>query len=256
MAAARTTDTAKTTAGRFAALMKDALKSYLFDGILLIILGLVLVIWPDTSLSTFCAVAGVVLAVMGLVKLVFYLANVGGIRRWVDIPVGLVQFLLGCALVIWPAFFINLFQIVVGIVVIYGSLLLIIRAVQLRTMGGSLFVLSIIFGILTLALGVVIIMNPAQFASVMVQLMGVALIVEGIALVAVMHTAKKRVNEVEKTIRDLERSLEAEAPETIVVEGVDSGRASRGDVAYDDVRAETRDYEPAARGGRTEYYGR
>ena len=252
MAAARTSNTPETTASRFAALMKDALKSYLFDGILLIILGVVLVIWPDTSLSTFCALAGVVLAIMGLVKLVFYLANVGGIRRWVDIPVGIVQFLLGASLVIWPTFFINLFQIVVGIVVVYGSLLLIIRAVQLRTMGGPLFVSSVVFGILTLILGVIIIMNPAQFASIMVQLEGVALIVEGIALVAVMHTAKKKVNEVEKTLREFERSLEAEAPETITVEGYDSGRASRGDVAYDDVDAATAE----KRHGRTEYYGR
>ena len=244
----------ETAASRFTALMKDALKSYLFDGILLILLGLVLLIFPDTSLSTFCMVAGVVLAIMGLVKIIFFAANLGGVRRGVDIPIGLAQIALGVALIVKPGFFISLFQIVVGVILVYGSLLMVTRAFRLREVRGPLFTLSIVFGVLTLVLGVVILVNPAQTAAFIVQLMGAALVVEGLSLVIVMHSAKKNVKAVEDALEDLENREIVVVPERVESLGRNGGEGvGAGAGAGVGAGAESGSHD---RGGRTEYYGR
>ena len=89
----------------------NALKSYLFDGILLVALGLVLLLLPKVSLTILCVIIGVALIIMGLIKLIFFAANVNGVRRIADIPVGIIQLVLGFWLIFDSSLFINLFQI-------------------------------------------------------------------------------------------------------------------------------------------------
>ena len=274
---------------RAAAGIKNALKSYLFDGVALVILGVILLLLPQVSLKVLCIAIGVGLIVMGLIKLIFFAANANGERRIVDIPIGIVQLVLGFALIIESAFFISLFQIVVGVILIYGSLLMLIHAFNLRYVRGVMFVLSIIFGLLTLAAGVIIVLNPVEFADFMMQLMGVALIVEGLALIVVMHTMKRGVDKVQAEMNDREIVVSPQRVESVgygrtaTAKGSGAGgqagrdrvwrqgfrdddagedwatRDARGgeDRAYDDVYAETR--RLGSRGGdrgRTDYYGR
>lgn len=43
-------------------------RSYFFDGLLLIALGIVMLVWPEGSLKTLCVIIGAIVAAMGLIK--------------------------------------------------------------------------------------------------------------------------------------------------------------------------------------------
>ena len=223
-----------------------ALKSYLFDGILLVLLGLVLLLLPKVSLTVLCVIVGVALIVMGLIKLIFFAANVNGARRWFDIPIGLIQLAVGFWMIIDSDLFINLFQIVTGIILIYGSLLLFMNALALREFRGVFYWLSIVFGAICAVLGIIILVNPAAFATFMMQLQGVALVVEGLALVAVMHTVKREIKNAESEAlawrSKLQEPDDEPIPAEVVAESDEYFPREAEKPAYDDR-------------GRTAYYG-
>lgn len=170
-----------------ASTLKKVFRSYIVDGILLVALGVVMLIWPEDSLKVLCAIIGVILIIMGLVKGILYFVDRDVPTRPFDLVTAIVQLLLGVVVIVQSGFFISLFQIVAGVILLYGSVLLFIQAIQLREIRGFFFVAAIVSGVLVAALGTVIIMNPAAFASFIMQLQGVAVIILGLALIIVMQ---------------------------------------------------------------------
>lgn len=219
--------------------VKNAFKSFLFDGILLVVLGVVLLLFPTASLTFLCVVVGAVLVTMGLVKLIFFAAAAGGSRLVRDLVIGIVQMALGLALIIESGFFINLFQVVVGAILVCGALLMIVHGFREREYSVPMFVVSLVFGILILALGIVIIANPAAFANFMVQLQGVALVIEGLALIVVMWKLERDADAVQAELDDREILVVPERVESLLDDDV--------------IEAEV---VGSPRGGRTEFYGR
>ena len=233
------TETARNISSSVSSRFMDFIKSYVFDGILLVALGLVFLLLPEASLTVLCVILGVALIVMGMLKLIFFAATAKALRRPVKVIIGVIQMVLGFALIIKPDVFINLFQIVVGVVLIYGSLLLFINAYRLRKIRGTFFVLSIIFGLIILALGAIIVANPIAFAGFMMQLQGVALIIEGVGLIVAMHTIKREAKNAAAALDSRIRTVEARLDEAIPAEVV----------------KESDEYFPQEEErGRTEYY--
>ena len=169
----------------------NLLRSTLFDGLLLIVLGVVMLIWPLESLGFLCVVIGAVLVLMGLIRLILFGRKEKDERRVRDIPIGLLQIAGGIALIIRPDFFITVFQYVTGVLILYGAVLMFAQAVRLRREKGALFAASLAFACVTTLLAVIILVNPAAFASFMTQLHGVALIAEGLAMIIVLRKSRK-----------------------------------------------------------------
>ena len=106
------------------------------------------------------------------------------------IIVGVLQLAFGIALIAASEFFINLFFVITGIMLVYGAFLMFFRAVQLRREKGIMFALSIIFGIIYTILAVIIFMNPEGFAQFVTRIQGIALIFEGLGIIIVLRNLK------------------------------------------------------------------
>lgn len=170
--------------------IKNAFKSYLFDGLLLVALGVVMLIWPEDALKILCIGGGILLIVLGLIKSIVFFAN----KEDHSVPgliIGIAEIALGIALIIKWDFFITAFQFITGIILIYGSGLMFIRAFALRREKGPIFAASIVFGILILVFAALILLNPLKFAAFITQLHAVALILEGLSMIIVMARAQE-----------------------------------------------------------------
>ncbi len=168
--------------------------SFIFDGIILIALGIAILVWPESLLKILCIIAGAVIAVMGLIKLIIFIVNKDDKRKVLNLIVGIIQIAFGIVMIIESEFLAGLFFIIAGIILMYGSLLMFIRAFQFRKEKGALFVLSIIFAILTLALAIIIFINPQQFAGFIARLQGASLIIEGLGMIIVLNNSKIKVD--------------------------------------------------------------
>ena len=94
---------------------------------------------------------------------------------------GMVQLVLGILLIVISRFFVSVFLILAGLVMIIGCIMMFRRAWELRDVKGKDFVFSILIGVLILALGIVMIINPVGTAAFVIQLCGVALMIVGIS---------------------------------------------------------------------------
>ena len=167
--------------------VSNVLKNYIADSIILITLGLVMLIWPQWSLKIIFTWGGIGLIIMGVVKEVIYFTKKDKEeRRVTDLLVGLLLIIIGIFAIVKAEFLSLHFPIVAAILVAYGAIVMIVRAVKLKDGDKNKFVLSLVLGIVTLVLAVVIFSEPVIFADLITQFAGVAMIIEGIALLIVM----------------------------------------------------------------------
>ncbi len=172
--------------------LTNVLKNYIVDAILLIALGLVMLIWPQWSLKIIFTWVGIGLIVMGLIKvLVYFTAPNKTERSATELLVGFLQLAVGIFAIVKAEFLASHFPIVAAILLAYGAIMMIVRAVKLKDGSQKSFILSLVLGIVTLVLAVVIFVHPVVLANLMMQSAGLAMIVEGISLLIVMAQKEK-----------------------------------------------------------------
>ena len=191
-------------------------KSYLFDGLLLVALGVIMLIWPGEALQILCIGGGVLLIVVGLIKGIYFFVNKEN-GKVIYLIIAIAEIALGIALIIEWEFFIKAFQFITGIILIYGSGLMFVRAIALRHEKGPMFVLSIIFGVLILVFAALILLNPLVFAEFVTQLHAVALILEGLSMIIIMSRVQE-IKAAEKAAAAAAAAVEAEA---VAVEAIE-----------------------------------
>ena len=172
--------------------VSNALKNYIFDAILLIALGLVMLIWPQWSLQIIFKWVGIGLIATGLIKgLIYFTKKDKNERSTPDLLVGIAQLAAGIFVVVKAEFLASHFPIVAAILLFYGAIMMIVRAVRMKDGDQKKFKLSLILGIVTLVLAVVVFVHPAMLANLMMQTAGIAMIIEGISLLIVMAQKEK-----------------------------------------------------------------
>lgn len=166
---------------------KKLFNSYLFDGLLLIALGVVMLLWSGAPLKVLCNIIGIILIVIGAIKAISFIANKNNNRKITGLLIGLLQLAAGIILLVKSDFFVSFFQYVTAALLLYGCFLLFRQAYKLRAQKGTMFTASIVFACITLVLAVVMIVNPTALASFITQLNGVSLIIEGLAMIVALR---------------------------------------------------------------------
>ena len=161
-------------------------RSYFIDGLLLIALGIFMLLYPGDSLKIVCTVIGAVVAGMGVIKVITFFTN-GADKPWIDLIVAVLQVIVGVLLITRSGSFISAFNIIVGVVLLYGAITMLVGAIRMAKATGITFILSIVFAIVTGILAVIILANPVGFASFIEQLRGIALIIEGVEMLLVLR---------------------------------------------------------------------
>ena len=164
--------------------MRKLLKSYLFEGLLMILLGILMLLRPAESRAVTVVVIGCALVLMGILRIIFFIGVIGGRRAFLDVLIGLLQIAAGVCLIIMPEMFENLFPVIIGVLLFYGALQLFIHGIMAYR--GGMRVLVILFALMLACLAVVIIADPDSYKDVMTNLHGVALMIEGFLIVTFM----------------------------------------------------------------------
>lgn len=179
---------------------KSYLKNYMFDGIILAALGLIMLVWPNEALKVLCCVSGGLFAVMGFIRLALFLMSSKEDRTVSALIIAILQLAVGIVLIIASDFFVKLFFIVTGLLLAYGAILMFVRMIQLRRVKGPMFYFSMFFGIAYLILAVIILINPVQFANFTTHIQGAALVIEGIGMIIVLRNLKLTLTASENVI--------------------------------------------------------
>ena len=131
--------------------------SYVVLSVMFLLLGIYLVVNPETSLIMICRILGAAMAVFGVMKIVLYfIREVEGVAIRFDFAVGLFCIILG-ALMLWRApALTDILSVMIGLLVLVDSVFKLQVAVDSRRMGAHSWWVTLVCTVVCLVLGVLL----------------------------------------------------------------------------------------------------
>lgn len=187
---------------------------YVKNGMLLlsiafIALGLLLLVMPQTSLLWICYAFGAVVLITGVVCLVQYARLRGsGFAAPFFLVAGVSTAALGIFSLARPEVVASFLPVVFGLFILIDGCSRIGTAVELARRKADKWWMMLLFSVLSVALGILLLVNPFGAAVSVVMLCGVLLIIEGVVnLSCVVYTAME--------LRTLDRMADAAVTATL-----------------------------------------
>ena len=163
--------------------MKETLKRIKADiivsALICVALGVVLLIWPAKTIDIFCKILAIGLIIMGVVDIVSYFMN-KSIHPFAG-ALGLIVFLVGIWVFIKPESVVSLIPIVIGVILCVHGIQDMKLAIETKGNGYDKWWSMLIIAAISLVFGVLCIVNAFGMVKLALQLIGIALIYDGIS---------------------------------------------------------------------------
>ena len=202
-----------------------------FMSVLYLGLGIFLVMKPGTALNIVCyALGGVVLACAAVQLIRYFVVERGVFQSQLTLISGIVCLALGAFLLLRSDIVVSVLPVVFGLFVIFDSLGRIQNALELRRCEYPSWKGFLLLAVLSIALGVIMIVDPFGTMETLVMAIGVILIVEGsLNLLSALYTviAVKRFLKLHPETQSM---LEAVTGEDLNGDGVIAPDVARADV--------------------------
>ncbi len=180
---------------------------FLISGLVTLIYGILALMLSAEMLQTVMTVTGVILVVAGAV-----FAGVALLRKKKMVPwmmllfEAIIMVLVGLAAIIWSYETVKLLIILIGVWVAIIGLMQLVSLIGIKGMANKWF--FVVCGVLALAFGILMILNPFQSAEFFVKLTGAIALVVGILTLMFAFTVRRMQHAIDKQI---ERSEKAKA---------------------------------------------
>lgn len=160
---------------------------------LFVILGIVLIIYPETTAETICYVVGIAGVVIGIFTILTYLfRDVEKNYYRNDFIVGMMEVILGAFVLYKAALIIELIPCVLGMLVVFSGIGKLQNYIDLRQMKRGKGLPFLITAIVNMAFGILLVINPFGGARLLYILIGAGLLLSGITdTFATLYMAKK-----------------------------------------------------------------
>ena len=172
----------------------------LITALIYALLGLSLLIWPGVSTDILCILLGVVLLGCGIIDGIIYLSNRdGSLYSTAHLLLGIVLAVIG----IWimrssPGLIISVIPRVIGILICIHGLADVGDAMTLRRSGYGRWSTALILGILTLALGAVLVYDPFDAVNTVMRVLGFFLLYDGVSDIWITTRVSQVLKQAEK----------------------------------------------------------
>lgn len=160
--------------------MKNLKWNMILLSALYVVLGLVLLFWPEMVLGAICILIGGLVAGTGVFQLVrFFVARERLFFAPLTLITGLISLGLGLFLLLRSDVILTALPLVFGLFVVFDSVVRLQNAWELRRVGISSWKGIFGMGMISVVLGLVVLFNPFATVQALVMGIGVILIVEG-----------------------------------------------------------------------------
>ena len=154
--------------------------SILLQAVLLIALGLMLLLMPQTATLTCVYVLGAYCAVMGAFTM-FQYVRLGDARSLASnvLIMGIVYLVAALIIFVFPQPIASIFSFLLGVLMVIGGLVNVVRSIEMRTYPNSGWIPLLIVGALVAIGGVVVVINPFGTTIALVMVLGALLVAKG-----------------------------------------------------------------------------
>ncbi len=194
--------------------MKQELKRMWTSSILsacgFILLGLFLLLKPETTISMISYILGTIILLLGAFAFARYIKNreIGGMFNF-NLVYGIICVVAGLVLVFNPTALASLIPFVLGIFIVVNSALKVQYAVELKHYDNKMWMTTLILSFITLVCGVILIFNPFEGAVVLTQVIGIFIIIYSVLDVIECYIIKKNLKGIQKLVEEVDNIKEA-----------------------------------------------
>ena len=146
----------------------------------MVVLGVLILLWPEASISIMSRSIGALLGLGGIVCIVMFFVNKE--RNLVasgSLALGAVLAVLGWFHFQNPQILSELMPAIIGALIVSGGIINVTEAIQIRKDGTDGFWISLLIAVVTIFLGILILLNPSALGKVIVRVMAVVMIFDG-----------------------------------------------------------------------------
>ena len=188
-------------------IMKKFRADMMLSALFSIVMGVILVAWPETTLDIICKAIAIILIVMGAAELVSYFWN--KITYSLSGILGLVVLLIGIWIFVKPQSVLSLIPIVIGVILAVHGVQDLKVAFDTKRTGYTKWWSMLLMAIISLALGIICIVNAFGMVTLTMQIIGIALVYDGISDIWIVYKASK----VAKEMKEEREALDVEYKE-------------------------------------------
>lgn len=189
----------------------------ILSAVLCVVMGVVIFVWPATTIDLMCKVLAVGMIIFGAVQLVAYFFN--RMDSSFSGVLGLIAALVGLWIFTKPESIVSLIPIVIGVILMIHGMQDIKLAFEAKSNRYGRWWSMLLIAVVSLAFGVLCIVNAFGMVKLALKIIGVALIYDGLSDLWIVNRTAKAA----KTMREMEKALEVEYKEV----GGDSGEKRR-----------------------------
>lgn len=159
-------------------------------GILAIILSITILVFPRTSVVSIVYLAGIVLLIVGIEKVITGLF-VGGQSRWASVGLGILVIILALIVMAFPLGTTVFLVVLLGVALLIYGIARIVHGVGDKQTGGWARWSNIGVGVLMIIIAGFILVSPGFGLAFAGILIGIALLIAGIEIVAAGVSGRK-----------------------------------------------------------------
>ena len=182
--------------------MKKKINYYInlsiITSILFIILGIIVMIFPKTTLGIFTYSISIIAIISGIYFIIFEIKNKNNILTTGFSLLGTFLLLLGIIILFHPKSIAILIPICLGIWFITSSVTKLRFVEILKQEDEGLWILAIIVNILSIICGLIFIINPISSSEIITSMFGIIIIIYSISDICEMMVFKKNIKKIDK----------------------------------------------------------
>ena len=150
------------------------------SALIMIIAGVLLFVYPATSLLAAVRLLGVAVLLYGAFGLVANLSRKSGERSVLALAYSAIVAILGIIIIASPDFIISVFPIVAGVLIAISGVESLMKALSLKKSGDAQWTLLMILSLITIAFGILIFANPFGTQATLVRVFACGLVYDGV----------------------------------------------------------------------------
>lgn len=170
--------------------------------ILFVLLGIIILLFPKTTLNIFSYATAIILIMTGIYLLILDFRTRNNLFYMELSFFGILLLVLGFIIIVHPSAFTVLIPLVLGIWFITSSVLKFRFSIFLRRDNFGLWVLTLLITILSIVCGVIFILNPTFTSEIITSYFGLIMIIYSIADVVDMIIFKINIKKISKYLKE------------------------------------------------------
>ncbi|MBE5843447.1 MAG: hypothetical protein E7302_04595 [Butyrivibrio sp.] len=173
--------------------------NFLVDAILLIVVGLVLIFLPGTTLALLTKVLGGLVVFAGVAAIIsgIFSKKKNVLTKNSSLVAGIIIAVVGMWILMNPTFFESIIPVIAGVIVLISGLGNLGEALSLGKSNYGNWWIALILAVLTILVGAFLLFRPLTAMAYVVQIIGGALVYNGASNLWIVS----RMHKVEKTIK-------------------------------------------------------